>query len=317
MKRSYAFIGCGGVGGYYGACLQKAGFDVHFLVRSDYRFIKDNGLRVDSVRGGFTLRSVQVYATPENMPACDVTIVAVKATSNHLLPAILTHTVKKNGTVILLQNGMGQEELLARTVPAECILGGQAFLCSRKLGPGHIEHQDYGALTFAQFTPDGSPGGGTERMRDAADDFRSAGLEVNLKDDLQAARWRKLVWNVPFNGLTVILNSDTRQIMRFPQTRRLVEQLMVEIASASAAWNKPIERAFVDLMMDDTDRMIPYSPSMKLDFDNQREMEIEAIYGVPMRRAEQKNVAVPLIKMMHAQLSFLDSRHSSTASGKA
>lgn len=307
MRRSYAFIGCGGVGGYYGGCLQRAGFDVSFLVRSDYEFIKAHGLRVDTPGGGFSLKPVKVYAKPDEIPKSNVTVITVKATSNHLLPGILSHTVAEGGTVVLLQNGLGQEELLADRIPSGQILGGQAFLCSRKAGPGHVEHQDYGALTFSQFTPDGTPGGITERMEMIASDFRQAGLEVNLKNDLQAARWRKLVWNAPFNGLTVLLNADTRQIMRCPETRALVERIMREVAAAARAWDKPIEDGFIEQMIRDTDSMIPYSPSMKLDFDNLREMEVEAIYGVPMRKALQKGVPVPLISMLHAQLTFLNS----------
>ena len=87
-NRTYAILGTGALGGYYGACLQRAGLDVHFLLRSDYEHVKEHGLIVESPDGDFTLPHVNAYQDVAKMPACDVVVVALKTTQNHLLPEI-------------------------------------------------------------------------------------------------------------------------------------------------------------------------------------------------------------------------------------
>ena len=113
IRRSYAILGTGALGGFYGARLQKAGLDVHFLVHSDYEFVNQQGLIVESKDGDFTLPQVQAYSETSQMPRCDVVIVALKTTQNHLLPKLLPDVVKDNGVVLVLQNGLGIENEVA------------------------------------------------------------------------------------------------------------------------------------------------------------------------------------------------------------
>ncbi|MGA9381931.1 MAG: 2-dehydropantoate 2-reductase N-terminal domain-containing protein, partial [Phormidium sp.] len=116
---SYAILGTGALGGYYGACLQKAGLDVHFLLHTDYEYVSKNGLVVESKNGDFTLPQVQAYSETSKMPPCDVVIVALKTTQNHLLPQMLPNLVKENGVILVLQNGLGVEDEVAKIVGAE------------------------------------------------------------------------------------------------------------------------------------------------------------------------------------------------------
>ncbi|MET0099471.1 2-dehydropantoate 2-reductase N-terminal domain-containing protein, partial [Limnospira platensis] len=111
--RSYAVIGTGALGGFYGAKLQKSGLDVHFLLRSDYDWVSQHGLQIESVWGDFQLPQVPAYNNPQKMPPCDVVIVAIKSTENHLLPQILPPVLKPDGVVLVLQNGLGIEPEIA------------------------------------------------------------------------------------------------------------------------------------------------------------------------------------------------------------
>src|SRR5262245_60049260 len=117
VKTSYAILGTGAVGGYYGGLLQKAGLDVHFLVRSDYGHIKAHGLRVDSPEGNFHLNKVSAYPDPESMPTCDVAVVAWKTTENEALARTLPKVLKPGGIVLVLQNGLDPERDAAAVVP--------------------------------------------------------------------------------------------------------------------------------------------------------------------------------------------------------
>ncbi len=303
---TYAILGSGALGGLYGARLARAGAEVHFLLRSDYEHVRAHGLRIDSKDGDFHLPNVNAYANVEDMPRCEVVIVALKTTMNHLLPQLLPPVVKQGGIVLTLQNGLGVEAQAAEAAPGAEVLGGLCFLCSNKVGPGHIHHLDYGEIRLGRYTPDGRPGGITDTMRRIAADLNESGTPTTLMEHLELARWQKLVWNVPFNGLSVILDATTDRIMADAHGRRLAEALMLEVVEGAGACGLPIDRADVDDMLDRTVRMTPYRTSMMIDHDRGQPMEVEAIFGAPLRAAREAGAATPKLEMVYELLKFLD-----------
>jgi 2-dehydropantoate 2-reductase len=307
--RRYAILGTGALGGFYGARLCRAGADVHFLLHSDFEHVHKHGLVVDSKDGDFALPRVQAYCDVREMPRCDVVVVALKATQNHLLPSLLPPMLADGGVVLLMQNGLGGEEEVARAAPGHPIVAGLCFLCSNKIGPGHIRHLDYGSVRFAHYRTDGAPAGVTAWMRALAQDFAEASIEVDLLEDLLLARWQKLVWNVPMSGLSVVLDTDTQALMADAHTRALAENIMGEVLAGARACERHIDEGFVRKMLDMTLAMAPYRASMKIDFDDHKPMEIEAIYGNPLRAARQAGTAMPLVETLYRQLKFLDTRN--------
>ncbi|MEH2102948.1 MAG: putative 2-dehydropantoate 2-reductase [Nostoc sp.] len=305
-KRSYAILGTGALGGFYGAKLQKAGLDVHFLLKSDYEYVSKSGLVIESRDGDFTLTQVNAYNDIEKMPQCDVVVVALKTTQNHLLPQMLPPLVRDNGVVLVLQNGLAVEEEVAKIVGNVSIIGGLCFLCSNKVGAGHIRHLDYGQITIGGYASDYDPTGITDKMRQIADDLKSAGISMELAEDLLLGRWKKLVWNIPYNGLSVILNARTDELMSYVHTRKLVEQLMYEVAAGSKSCGRIIPDSFIETMLDYTVNMKPYRTSMKIDYDERRPLEVEAIFGNPLRKAQAADVNLPQISCIYQQLKFLD-----------
>ncbi|MHB1156855.1 MAG: putative 2-dehydropantoate 2-reductase [Phycisphaerales bacterium] len=303
MTRSYAILGTGALGGYYGARLAHAGFDVHFLLHSDYSHVKEYGLIVHSSDGDFSIAKPRVYARAEDMPACDVVVVALKTTQNHLLGELLP-PAPGSSVVLCLQNGLDVERDIAAIVGDGRVIGGLCFLCSNKVGPGHIEHSDYGWVRFGEHGRIGI----TERLKSIAGDFARAGIKTELSEDLVAARWHKLVWNIPYNGLSVVLNATTDQLMACPATRELVEQLMHEVVAGAKACGKTISPNFVQQMLDDTVKMKPYRTSMKVDADEGRPMEIETMFGNPLRAARERGVELVRIAALYAQLRFMGGR---------
>lgn len=204
---TYAIVGTGALGGFYGARLQQAGLEVHFLLHRDYEYVRHHGLTVDSPDGNFHLPHVHAYNQVEAMPACDVVIVALKTTQNHLLAKLLPSLVKEGGIVLVLQNGLGIEAEVAALVGSDRVMGGMCFLCSNKIAPGHIRHVDYKEIILADYAPHYAPCGISDRMKQVAADFERANIAIELSPDLLIARWRKLVWNIPFNGLSVVLDA--------------------------------------------------------------------------------------------------------------
>ena len=309
MVRRYAIIGTGGLGGFYGGRLVRAGCDVHFLLHGDYECVRDHGLRIDSVEGDFVLPRVCAYGRAADMPPCDVVVVALKTTANDLLGELLPPVIADDGVVLVLQNGLGIEEQVAGIVGPDRVMGGLCFLCASKVGPGHIRHLDYGYITLAEYDSRHRPKGITERMRAIGGDFQAAGIRINYAEDLVLARWKKLVWNIPFNGLSVVLDATTDRIMANEHSRALAEGLMREVAAAAgAAAGRDVPEAFIRSQLDDTAQMAPYSPSMLLDCRAGRPMEIEAIFGAPLRAAAAAGCPSPQIETMYRLLKFMDAK---------
>ena len=296
----YAVIGTGAIGGYYGARLDKAGFEVHFLLHSDYRFVVDNGLTVDSCDGSFHLPSPKVYDNTASMPECDVVIVALKTTNNHLLPSLLPPLLKPDTIVLLIQNGIGVEADVEKMFPHQPLAAGLAFICSAKTGPGHVNHQFYGNINIGNYSCTD-----LQRFQQLVDDFRAAGIGAASVGYLEA-RWKKAVWNMPFNGMTVALNTTTNRLLSCDATRRLIYDQMLEvIGAANALGVNNIDPSFADKMIANTVKMPPYSPSMKLDYDFRRPMEIEYLYSRPIAEAKAAGFAMPKLEMLEAELKFL------------
>ena len=308
-KRRYAVVGLGAVGGYYGARLAAAGHDVAFVVRSDAAHVAEHGLRVDSPFGDIWLDDVSVFTSAADVPPVDVVILAVKTTDTEQAAKLLTPMIGPDTVVLVLQNGLGIEAPIAAELPGAVVLGGMCFICSNKAGPGHIKHLDYGAITIGEHGDDPSGAGITPAVDAVASDFEAAGLPTQRIENLVTGRWRKLVWNIPYNGLSVVLDAGTDELMNDPVTRALAEELMIEVVAAAAACGHRIEADFIDDMMRTTDKMTPYKTSMKLDFEAGRPLEIDVIYGAPIRAAGAAGFDMTRTATLYAQLQFLDARN--------
>jgi 2-dehydropantoate 2-reductase len=303
--RTYAIVGTGALGGFYGAKLQQAGLDVHFLVNRDYQHIKESGLVIDSIDGNFHLPTVNAYNSSSQMPACDVVVICLKTTHNHLLPEILPNLVKPTSVILVLQNGLGAEAEIARILPQQPIIGGLCFICSNKIAPGHIHHLDYGEIKLGAYGDRYQAQAITPMMENIAADFRAAAIPISLCEDLLLARWQKLVWNIPYNGLSVVLNATTDRLMANSHTSALVERIMGEVQLVAQTYNCHITDEFIQTMLAYTHKMTPYRTSMKIDYDEGRALEIDTMFRHPLKFARKKGLSVPSIEMLYQQLHFL------------
>ena len=295
----YAVVGAGAIGGYYGAKLAYSGQEVHFLSHSDYQYVKERGFQVDSCDGSFHLPKVNVYQHAEDMPQCDVVIVGLKTINNHLLPQLLPPLLHQRTAVVLIQNGIGVEADVQQMFPGVQLIAGLAFICSAKTEPGRVNHQCYGSINLGNYS-----------CRDEAlfaqilADFNAAGVTA-ASVPYAEARWKKAVWNMPFNGMTVALDTQTDLLLKNPATRALIrEQMMEVIGAAQALGVSALTEEFADKMIAMTDAMTPYSPSMKLDYDFHRPMEIHYLYTRPIELAAEAGFAMPRLKMLEAELRF-------------
>ncbi len=303
-KMKYAIIGTGAIGGYYGGLLAKAGQEVHFLLHSDYEQVKAHGLRIDSCDGNYRLSSVRAYRDTADMPTCDVVIVALKTTANHLLPQLLRPVVDSHTLVVLVQNGIGMEADLLEAMPGLQLLGGVAYICTLKPEPGHITHLSNGLLQVGNFSCR-EP----ERLQRMMDDFLAAGIKAKLME-YQEMRWKKAVWNMPFNGMTVAADAPSAGslIAYAPMAQTIHEMMREVIRAAQACGAQGVDEDYAERMMEMTRRMPSFASSMKFDHDHGQPMELYYLYQRPMEEARKRGCHMPLISMLAAQLGYLENK---------
>ena len=296
----YGIIGTGAIGGYYGSKLAYSGQEVHFLSHSDYQFVKEHGLQVDSCDGSFHLEHVNVYQYVKDMPKCDVVIIGLKTTNNHLLLELLPPLLHEHTAVVLIQNGIGVEADVQKMFPQVQLIAGLAFICSAKTEPGRVNHQCYGSINLGNYSCK------DETLFNAIlNNFTKAGVQAGSVP-YEEARWKKAVWNMPFNGMTVALNTQTDLLLKNPATRQLIRDLMMEVIDAARHLGVTgLDETFADKMIETTDAMTPYSPSMKLDYDFHRPMEIQYIYTRPIEIARAAGFRMAKLEMLEAELRFL------------
>lgn len=294
-----AIVGAGALGLYYGAVLQKGGHDVHFLLRRDYDAIMNNGLTVHSINGDFYLPSVAAHKSASTVGTVELVIVGLKTFANSSLNELIKPLLGAKTQILTLQNGLGNEELLAELFGAERIIGGVAFLCSNRGEPGHVHHLAAGRIIIGEYQLRGK-----ERLERIESDFTTAGIDCRSTGDLKKTRWEKLVWNIPFNGLCALLMQPVDRLLNASQCRRLVRDLMIEVITAAnkQGFSQVIPEHFADGMLEFSDGMGAYKPSMQIDREEGRELEIQAIFRVPLEYGSRQGVAMPRTEMLAALL---------------
>ncbi len=313
-----AVVGCGAVGSYYGAMLARAGREVHFLLRSDYEVVRRGGVNIRSPKGDFVVRP-RCASAPQEIGVSDLVIIGLKTTASEQYERLLPPLVGPQTAVLTLQNGLGNEEQLARLFPVEQILGGLCFVCLNRLQPGLIQHIAHGHVVLGEFQRWPEP-----RTHDLAGVFRHAGVPCSVTDNLARAHWEKLTWNVPFNGLGVAgsagydsvvsgrllrdagLPLTTDIILNDPKWLALLRELILEVIGAAAALGYSLPASVADEQIERTRSMGAYKASTLIDFERRQRLELESLFLEPLRQAQRAGAAVPRLEAMCRLLQELD-----------
>jgi 2-dehydropantoate 2-reductase len=293
-----AIVGSGAVGCYYGGRLAQHGHEVHFLMRSDYEEVKRRGLKIQSHLGDFHLPQVNCHRSTAEIGACDLVIIAMKATANEVLLELLPPLLKEKTMILTLQNGLGSDDFLARHFGSAHVLGGLCFVCINRIAPGVIHHIAQGQISLGEHS-----GGPQVRTEVLAVEFQRCGIECRVEPSLIAARWKKLVWNIPFNGLSIAAGGkDTAAILADAVLEQRVRGLMREIIETAGRLGHAIPLSLIDDMIERTRTMCAYKPSSLIDFLAGSEVELEAIWGEPVLRAKAAGIEMPQVERLYEEL---------------
>jgi 2-dehydropantoate 2-reductase len=297
-----AIVGAGAVGMYYGAKLAHAGSEVHFLMRGDLAEVRRKGIFVRGKDENFRVPNINCSDSTKEIGACDLAIITVKATSNPELVELVPPLLHEHTAILTLQNGLGNEEFFAEHFGAEHILGGLCFIAVERHSKSEVERYDYGLIVVGEF---GRPA--IERTRTIAAEFVRANVKCSLTDDVALERWRKLIWNIPFNGLSIVAGGiDTAAIVGDKNLRQLGLDLMNEVISAANVCGHSLPADAWTEHMKRTDSMAGFKPSTLTDWETGKPLEIEAIWGEPLRRGTAAGARMPRTEMVYTLLNKLD-----------
>ena len=302
-----AVFGTGAVGGYFGGRLAQAGEEVIFIARGEnLKALRENGLRVESISGDFSLKPVHATDEPDEAGVVDAVLVCVKTWQVEAAARAVRPMVGRETAVVPLQNGVEAPGRLAEVLGKERVLGGLCGLYTYMVGPGHIRHA--GAAPFIKIGElDNRKSERVERLRQALE--RAEGLSVEVPPDIHSALWQKFVLIAGWGGLGAVTRAPIGVIRTREGTRLMMERSMREILEVGRARGVILEDAVIPNTLGFLDGLPPNgTASMQRDLMDGRPSELEAQNGAVVRMGREAGVETPVNAFVYHSLLPMELR---------
>jgi 2-dehydropantoate 2-reductase len=293
-------MGSGGVGGYFGAKLQRAGERVTLVARGPHLdAIRRSGLAIRSAAEGDTVVRPSVVERLEGVERADAVLFCVKSFDTDEAAARLWSILGSDTPVLSLQNGVDNEEKIDAQLGAGRAMGGVAQVFATIEAPGVIRHQAAGRIIFGEL--DGSESARAEQLRDA---FARAEIPVELSRGIRRALWEKYLLICAVGGTTAVTRETLGVVRDTPATWRLFRAIVEEVTAVARA-------AGVDLPDDAVEQTMKFAAtippgnraSLAQDLLQGRRLELEALHGYATRLGERLGVPTPAVFAVYAALA--------------
>jgi len=295
-----AIMGTGGVGGYYGGLLAKAGHEVTFIARGAHlRAIRENGLEVRSVFGDFRIQPAAVTDDPSSVGPVELVIFTTKTyhiadAARAILPVVGPDTV-----VLPLQNGIDAADRIGEAIGAKHVLGGVTYLSAAVEGAGIIGHySQFRRIIVGEF--DGKI---TERVNSVCRVLNSTGATAEAVDNIVRLLWTKFVFISAISALGGLTRVTTGEYRNVPETRKMLTDAFREVIAVASARGVLLEPDLAEKTLQFVDSAsADMKPSMQRDVEAGRRSELESMIGIIVRLGEELKVPVPVMTAAYAAL---------------
>jgi 2-dehydropantoate 2-reductase len=292
-------VGSGAVGGWYAGLLALAGNEVHCVTRSDYAVIRKRGLILQDTKGERSVMVASARPDTASIGVCDLVIVAAKTTANGTIAQLITPLLGSHTILLTLQNGMGNVETFTSLLPANRVVAGLCFVCINRTTPGVISNTMHGYIRFAA-----AQGESNSAVDFCVQAFRRADVECDSEPSLDAVLWKKLCWNIPFNGLAIAGGGITTDlILANPELNGRADRLMHEVREAAKLCGVPFSEQHIERQFAVTSGMGAYRPSSLIDYLDGRDVEVDALWGIPLQRGLLAGARMPELSRLITEIN--------------
>jgi len=288
----FTIVGAGGIGAYFGGELARSGHEVTLFARSAHLdAVRAHGLTVRTPESEFVAR-VGATNDPNELPASDVVIVAVKSYSLPDITPVVRHVAERGADVVPLLNGVtAADELIAGGVPASRVLGGLARVSVVRTEPGVVERRS----GFHSIVVGELGGGLSERATRIADALRSAGVDARASATMGVELWQKYVFITAMAAVCGLARTSIGPVREAPGGRRLIQRAVAEVVDVARARSVPLPddeaprtAAYIDTLP------AAMTPSFLLDLESGGPTELDTLSGAVSRLAAQAGIDTPV-----------------------
>ena len=299
-------VGAGSVGGFFGAHLAKSNPNVSFLLRPrTLEAVKRNGLTIKSAKGNFTVHP-PAASDPRELATPDLIILAVKAYDLDEVMTQLEPVLTDRTVILTLQNGIDTEDRIIARLHRDCVVGGVAFIYSKIVEPGVIEHYKRGGVAIGELM-----GHKSERLSQIAEIFKQAGISCQLSEDIRKSKWEKMCWNCVFNPLTVVIDDKVAKALDHPEMAGVIRQIVGEVAAVSAAVKVPLALDMAEKVVKWTQELRDIHTSMYDDWKAKRQTEIDYLNGYIVRVGRELGIPTPVNEALTAMVKTITEKELS------
>jgi 2-dehydropantoate 2-reductase len=304
----FLIFGAGGVGGFFGAKLLKAGNDVRFIARGEHlQAMRRSGLQVKSTQGEFVVPPQNIFDTPANAGPVDVILFCVKSFDTQAAASQLDKILDNDPVIICLQNGIDNEEKIQRSIKKGQVYGGAAYISARITAPGEVA--ETGGLQRIVFGP--MNGAADARGKEILSAFLNANINASLHPQITQELWRKFAFITSMGSMTALSRLTQGEILSSKETMEVVFEAMREVESVGHARGVSLQALEREKVIEGIRRFDPDTrSSMYYDLVNGKPMEIEALNGTVVRLGRELNVPTPIQRTIYAALLPYHLKHS-------
>jgi 2-dehydropantoate 2-reductase len=300
IEMKIAIMGAGGLGSYIGGRMVQAGHDVTFIARGDHlQALQDNGLEVKSEFGNFELEGIHAVDNPNEIGIVDLALFCVKAYDVLEGARLIKPIVSKETVIIPVLNGIDHVNVMGDELGQDPVLGGLPMIVAHLQKPGFIEQ--VGQLHFIEFGE--VRGGNSKRCADLEKILSETGIEFRAIPNIMERMCWKLCIVSGFVGVYSVVRANNAVISRSPETVDLLREAILEAVTVAQANGIQISTEFVDEILAGRENASPeYKPSMLVDIEKGKRIELEAIIGVIVRLGKTLGVSTPVNNFIYACL---------------
>lgn len=302
-----AIMAAGGLGSYYGALLAKDGHDVTFIARGAHlQAIRANGLQVKSVHGDMHIQPAKATDNPGDVGVVDLVVFATKTYDTESAAKAMKPMIGANTIVATFQNGVESPHIIGEIVGKEHVVAAPTQIVSNIAAPGVIEQKSaFRSTTFGEVGGQGL----TPRVEQLVDMLKKTGADASAAADGRKPMWQKLVFIASTAGLASVSRTNPYDLIQMPEARATLRAAMQEVYDVAVANGVPMDADIVDRQYTFTLNLKPgQKPSMQLDLEAGKRLEIDALSGAVVHQGAAKGVATPVHQTIYVALKMFDAQ---------